>query len=63
MDNIPDNVFKYIQKEAEKIKYGKITIELNENGPFIDVITEERRRFGKKNTREFIYKPPEYRNG
>lgn len=63
MDNIPDDVFMHIKKETARIKYGKIIIELNENGPFIDVVTEERRRFGKKNSREFKYKPPEYRNG
>lgn len=45
---ISDEVVNYVRKKMQKIKYGKIIIELQENADKVDVITETRQRFSKK---------------
>lgn len=42
---IPENLMAYVKAEAEKIRYGRVVIELNETANKIDVITETRERF------------------
>jgi hypothetical protein len=45
---ISDEVVSYIRDKMQKIRYGKIIIELQENADKVDVITETRQRFQKK---------------
>ena len=48
MNKLTTEMIEYIKKKAELIKFGKIVIELRDNAPIIDIITEERNRFDKK---------------
>ena len=43
-----ENIVDYIKSECERIAYGRVIIELNDNSDKIDVITEVRQRFNKK---------------
>lgn len=44
-----NNIIEYVKEEAEKLDYGKITLDVRENGKVIDVSTERRKRFVNKN--------------
>jgi len=46
--NIPDYVIDAIRKEGSAIGYGSITINLNEEGDFIDIVCTKRVRYPKK---------------
>lgn len=45
---IPDNLISYIKEQAGKVHHGRITIEINETIPKIDVVVEHRQRFIEK---------------
>lgn len=46
--NIPETLLNYIKSEIERLKYGKVTVEIVETSNKIDVVTEERQRFSKE---------------
>jgi len=64
---IPENIFRHIQTEADRIHYGEITIEVNDDKNKIDVVTKQRKRFHKeeveKEERPDSTKPREERRG
>jgi hypothetical protein len=45
---IPESVLMSLKERAEKIAYGRISIELNEMAKTVDIIVEERVRFLKQ---------------
>lgn len=47
MAKLSPEVIERIKKEAERMSYGKITIVLSENSPMVDILVEERLRYGK----------------
>lgn len=49
-NEIPEEAIKYIKKEMEQIGFGKVTIELNKKARSVDIISERRKRFEKKET-------------
>ena len=42
---IPKNLLEYIAEEAQRVNFGSIRIEINENSKKMDVVTEYRKRF------------------
>jgi hypothetical protein len=44
---ISDAMLEYIREEAERIRFGKIVIEVNENSNKADIVVESRVRFDK----------------
>jgi len=44
-EKIIQDILEHVREEMNEIKYGKITIELQDNSDKIDIITEVRKRF------------------
>lgn len=50
MSKISTEAMEYIQATAEQLRYGKITVVINENMPDVDIVVENRTRFAKEDT-------------
>ena len=44
MRKLPQHVQEYVSKKSQEIEFGEVTVKLAD-GPFIDVIVTERKRF------------------
>jgi hypothetical protein len=44
---LEEKVLEIVREEAKKIKFGSITINISEEGDFVDVVSENRRRVSK----------------
>lgn len=42
---IPENLLTYIKEQAKIVHHGRITIEINQTIPKMDVVVESRERF------------------
>lgn len=64
-NDVPGEVLEYIAEETKRIGFGRITIELNKKQKFIDVVSERRKRFEKKEVPfpGMVPGPEEFREG